>query len=182
MLTLVVPSKEFIDEKTNELVRVPGTTLNLEHSLLSLSKWEAKWHKPFMSDKPLSIEETIDYVRCMSINKNVDPLVYETLSNEDLITVINYIKSPATATWFSKDDDTNKVGSKSNEAVTAEIIYYWMIALQIPFECEKWHLSKLLTLIKVCNIKNQGPKRTSQKDFIAKRNALNAKRKAGKKG
>lgn len=161
------------DERTGEFISAKPTTLMLEHSLVSLSKWESKWCVPFLTDKPKTVEETIDYIRCMTITQNVDPNVYYFISNDNIAEVNKYISEPMTATWFSDD----KRPGRSREQTTAELIYYAMIALNIPFECQKWHLNRLLTLIKVCNIKNDPDKHKMSKNEMMRKNAaLNAAR------
>lgn len=152
MLTLTIRSRELYDEEKNEFIYVRAQTLQLEHSLVSLSKWESKWHKPFLSKDGLTPEETIDYIRCMTVTQNVDPSSYLGLTSEDIDKVREYIEDPMTATTITRMK-TNP--NKSREIITAELIYYWMIALGIPFECRKWHLNRLLMLIEVCSIKNQ---------------------------
>lgn len=168
MLKITIPDSEYYDSTTETFINVKGCTLELEHSLVSLSKWESKWCKPFISTNK-SHEETIDYVRCMTLTPHVDPNVYMNLSNDNIIAINEYIKSPMTATWFSNE---NKRGG-NNETITSELIYYWMIALNIPFECQKWHLNRLLTLVKVCNIKNQPPKKMSRNAILKQNAALN---------
>lgn len=160
------------DESEQEFVYVKETTLQLEHSLISLSKWESKWCKPFFSKTEKTHEETIDYIKLMTLTPNVDPDVYNRLSNENIIQINDYILAPMTATTFGKDTNSKN----SREIITAELIYYWMITLNIPFECEKWHLNKLITLIKVCNIKNTPPKKMSKRDVMSRNAALNAAR------
>ena len=184
MLQLTIPGKpaspetEFFDEKTQTFFTVPGSPatkeqkLQLEHSLVSISKWESKWCKPFLSKNGMTEEETIDYVRCMTITQNVPPEAYSNLTEENIKTVSEYINAPMTATWFSED----KKGPANREVVTAELIYYWMIALQIPFKCEKWHLNRLLTLIRVCNVKNTPPKKMSKRALTSRNAQLNAAR------
>lgn len=172
MLRITIPGQEYWDEGKEEFVNSKSTTLQLEHSLVSLSKWESKWHKPFLGKGDKTAEETVDYIRCMTLTQNVDPSVYDFITNEIIKQVSSYIDDSMTATWFSKEEK----GNASREVVTAELIYYWMIALNIPFECQKWHLNRLLTLIRVCNVKNAPPEKLSQKE-IAKRNAaINAAR------
>ena len=179
MLLINIPQTELYDEVKNEFTFVKKQTLVLEHSLLSLSKWESKWHKPFLSVKEKTSEEMLDYVRCMTLNKNVGPLAYKLLTPSDIDRINKYIDDKATATWFSDDKKKNK--RRSREVITAEIIYWWMIAQQIPFECQKWHLNRLLTLIRVCSIKNEGNKKMSPK-AIGKQNAkLNAARHAARR-
>ena len=185
MLKITIPARpatpevEFYDEVNEEFVVIPGKpatkeyTLQLEHSLVSLSKWEAKWCKPFLSSKNLTEEETLDYIRCMTITQNVPPEVYDNITKENVEEVSKYITAPMTATTFS-DHGTGKGGSR--EIVTSELIYYWMIALQIPPEYQKWHLNRLLTLVKVCNIKNAPPKKMSKKALMSRNAQLNAAR------
>lgn len=173
MLRIDVPiTPEGWDEEKQEFVEPTFKTLQLEHSLVSLSKWEAKWNKPFLSKYAKTFEETVDYVRCMTITQNVDPSVYDHLTDENIRQVNKYIDSPMTATWFSKE----RAGRSSNEETTNELIYYWMISLNIPFECQKWHLSRLLTLIKVCNIKNQPGKKMSNREVLGQYSKINASR------
>lgn len=172
MLQITIPALELFDEAKNEFVTTKEQTLQLEHSLVSLSKWESKWCKPFLSKQDKTPEELLDYVKCMTITQNVDPDTYRFLTNDNLKQINSYIEAPMTATTFSDD----KNGKKNREIVTAELIYYWMIALNIPFECQKWHLNRLLTLVKVCNIKNQPPKKMSKKELMNRNAALNAAR------
>lgn len=172
MLEITVPGADLWDPINECFIIVGEQTLKLEHSLVSLSKWESKWCKPFLSKTPMSNEETIDYIRCMTINNNVDPNIYNCLTNDNIAKVRDYIEAPMTATTFRDD----KKGKNSTEQTTAELIYYWMISLNIPFECRKWHLNSLLTLIKVCNIKNQPPKKMSKKDIASQNAAINAAR------
>lgn len=175
MLTITIPAVELWDEAKQEFVGLQKEqTIQLEHSLISISKWESKWCKAFLTNKQKTREEMMDYVRCMTITPNVDPDIYKYLSNENILEINKYIEAPMTATCIS-EDKASKGGSR--EVVTSELIYYWMIALQIPLdECQKWHLNRLLTLIKVCNVKNQPPKKTSKKDLLNRNAALNAAR------
>ena len=173
MLQITIPAVEQWDESVQEFVYSKPQTLQLEHSLISLSKWESKWHKPFLSKTEKTTEETIDYIRCMTLTQNAKPEVYSNLSVENILQVNEYIENPMTATTFIEDRD----GKKSREIVTAELIYYWMISLNIPVEFEKWHLNRLLTLIRVCNIKNQPPKKSSRREIMSRNAALNAARK-----
>lgn len=172
MLQITIPDDEWFDESTFEFFQVKGQTLRLEHSLVSLSKWESRWEKPFLTKEPKTQAETQDYIRCMTLTQNVDPAVYNNLTQQNLDEVTKYIEAPMTATTFS-DDKSNKHNS---EVVTAELIYYWMIALNIPLECQKWHLNRLLTLIKVCNIKNTTPRKRSKREIMSRNSALNAAR------
>lgn len=171
MLKITIPGIELFDEAKNEFVSSKEQNLTLEHSLVSLSKWESKWCKPFLSNEK-TVEETIDYVRCMTITQNVDHDIYNFLTNENLNEVKQYIDSEMTATTFKPDEN-----KKTNrEIITAEVIYYWMIALNIPFECQKWHLNRLLTLINVCSIKNSPPKKMNSRELLSRNAAINAAR------
>jgi hypothetical protein len=171
MLKITIPNTEMWDEKEEMFVNVKEQTLQLEHSLVSVSKWEAKWKKPFLSKTQKTIEETIDYIRCMTLTQNVDPITYKGLTDRNFLDVKEYIDDPMSATTFSND-----TSPKNHEVITSEIIYYQMIALNIPFECQKWHLNRLLSLIRVCNIKNRPPKKMSRNQIMSRNAALNAER------
>lgn len=172
MLQITIPAVEQWDERTEEFIYTKEQTLQLEHSLVSVEKWESKWCKSFLSRNDKTSEETIDYVRCMTITQNVDPEVYNHLTPENIKQVNEYIEAPMTATYFPEDPSSRT----SRETVTSELIYYWMISLNIPFECRKWHLNRLLSLIRVCNIKNSPPKQRSKKDIMRSNSKLNAAR------
>lgn len=173
MLIITVPAVEgFNDEKQEFVTLAKEQTLQLEHSLVSLSKWESKWCKVFLSKEEKTPEETIDYIKCMTITQNVNPDVYNRLSKSNIEEINKYIEAPMTATTFYGDNQKGR----GKETVTAELIYYWMIALNIPMECQKWHLNRLLTLIRVCNVKNTPPKKMSRKDIMSRNAALNAAR------
>ena len=174
MLQIIVPANELWDEGNGCFIPIKEQTLQLEHSLISISKWESKWCKPFLTKSDKTIEETIDYIKCMTLNKNVDPNVYNILTTSNVEEINKYIDAPMTAIKFPKDQN----GSRSREQVTSELIYYWMITLNIPFKCEKWHLNRLLNLIKVCSIKNTPPKKMSKKELMSRNAALNAQRRA----
>lgn len=174
MLTITIPiSPEGWDEDKQEFVEPKTQTLQLEHSLVSLSKWESKWEKPFYSKKDMTEEETVDYIKCMTLTKNVHPDVYAHLTQENVNAVMKYIASPMTATTFGGEDR----GTNNRETITSELIYYWMIASNIPFDpCQKWHLNRLITLIRVCSVKNTPPKKRSKRDIMSRNAALNASR------
>lgn len=174
MFQVEIPKQEYFDENASRFVYFEATSFQIEHSLISLSKWESKWNKPFLDGKDKTPEELIDYIRCMTLTKNVDPLVYLNIPDDILKAINSYIEAPMTATWFSDDKIKNK--RRSREIITAEIVYYWMIALNIPFECQKWHLNRLLTLIRVCSIKNAPEKKMRKKDILRNNAKLNAAR------
>ncbi len=174
MLTIEVPiSPEGWDEKKQEFVEQKTQTLQLEHSLVSLSKWESKWKKAFCSSKEITNEEMLDYIKCMTLTKNVDSEVYDHLTPNNIKKIRDYIDDPMTATTFMKESG----GPKNRETITSELIYYWMIASNIPFDpCQKWHLNRLITLIRVCSIKNNPPKKRSRREIMSRNAALNASR------
>lgn len=160
------------DEQKQEFVEPKVQVLQLEHSLVSLRKWESKWCKSFLSKKEKTVEETIDYIKCMTLTQNVNPEVYNHLTKRHIEQINDYISAPMTATYFVEE----KTPGQRQDVVTAELIYYWMIALQIPFECQKWHLNQLMSLIKVCNIKNAPPKKMSKQAMASRNAALNEAR------
>lgn len=173
MLQIKISAGEEQWDEINQIFIYPKEqTLQLEHSLVSISKWESKWCKPFLSKLEKTFEETLDYIKCMTLTQNVNPEVYNYLTISNIDEINRYIDAPMTATYFTE----NKVSKANREQVTAEIIYYWMIALNIPFECQKWHLNRLLTLIRVCNIKNSPPKKRSQREIMKRNAAINAAR------
>ena len=172
MLEIVIPETEQWDEVKQEFISTKEQTLKLEHSLVSLSKWESKWCQPFLSKKEKTVEQTIDYIKCMTLTQNVDPNVYNLLTKDNILKINEYISAPMTATTFHQENR----GGGNGALITSERIYYWMVSLNIPFECQKWHLNRLLTLIKVCSIKNQPPKKMSKKDIMSRNAAINAAR------
>ena len=188
MLTLHISpnkSKEYWDPIKEEFVYpdIHEQNIVLEHSLVSLSKWESKYHKPFLNDKEKKTEEELrDYIKFMTITQNVKEEIYDEITtNENLMKKINdYIQDPHTATTFYEIPQEAGKSTKrpSKEIITAELVYYWMISYQIPFSCEKWHLNNLLTLVRVCSIKNDTGKKMSKRDIMKNNNALNAARRA----
>lgn len=172
MLTITIPGQELFDEVKMEFINTEDQTLDMEHSLVSLAAWESIWNKPFLSKEQKTREETISYMKCMTLTPNVDPDVYNYVSNDIIEKVNKYIEAPMTATVFSEDKTTKG----KSETVTAEIIYYWMVSLTIPPEYRFWHLNQLMTLIKVCSIKNSPPKKRSQADVMRENAARNAAR------
>jgi len=160
------------DESASKFVDIEFFTLELEHSLVSLSKWESHFEKPFLSDVEKSDDETLWYVVAMTLTPNVPPEVYAKLSEENVREIQNYVSAKMTATKFYGGDN-----EKSTEIITAEVIYYWMIALSIPSEYQHWHLNRLLTLIQVCNRKNAPEKQLSPAEIARRNRELNAQRK-----
>lgn len=174
MLKIVIPEREFFDENLNEFVYSKPQELTLEHSLISISKWESKWHKPFLDEKHQKTdEEFIDYVRCMSLT-NVPDDVFENISERNKADIVNYIYDTHTATWFAED----KMPPPSNKIITSEVIYSWMIQNEIPFECQKWHLNRLMTLIRVCSLDNTPAKKMSPMSILSQNASLNKMRRA----
>lgn len=176
MKKITIPEDELFDEFTGEFIHIEETTLQLEHSLISLKKWEEKWHKPFLTKEKKTEEEVLDYIRCMTIN-HVKPEIYQHIPEYVVKEIIAYIENPMTATWFS-DNSTVGAQKHSREVITAEIIYYWMISYNVPVEFQKWHLNQLLTLIKVISIKNGPKKKMGRKEAAQQRAAINAARRA----
>jgi len=174
MLKIEVPDTEAFDPRTNEFIVVKGKSLTLEHSLVSISKWESKWHKPYLGEEPKTTEEVYDYIRCMTLTQNVEPHTFMCIPASEMSKINDYIQDPMTATWFKGDQEKRK--PRSREVITSEIIYYWMVAFNIPMECQKWHLNRLLTLIRVCEEKNKTPEKMSKRDLMARNKALNAAR------
>lgn len=174
MLTITIPYSTLFNEADNSFIYVREQTLTLEHSLISISKWESIFCKPFMSKEKKTTEEVIEYIKCMTLNKNVDPNCYLVIPEKEVLRIRDYIDAPMTATTFSKKEGE----APSREIVTSELIYYWMIASQIPLECEKWHINRLLTLIKVCSIKNAPKKKMSKSEIMKSNASLNAARRA----
>lgn len=173
MLQITIPGVEMWDDENQQFVNLKEQTMVLEHSLVSISKWESKWHVPFLATKNKTFEQVVDYVKCMTITQNVNPDIYKYLTTDNIEEVNKYIDDPMTATTFSN----LPAGKSSSEVLTNEVIYYQMTALNIPFKCEKWHLNRLLTLIKVCGIKSQPPKKMSRGEALRQQSAINAARK-----
>jgi hypothetical protein len=176
MLQITIPPTEQWDNVHEQFVYTKGQSLNLEHSLVSISKWESRWHKPFLSlTEPETDEEVIDYIRCMTLTQNVDPEVYKHITNNNLIQVKQYIDNPmsATTTGIKSNKDSK---STTQSKITSELIYYWMIAFNIPLECQKWHLNRLFALIRICNTKNKPPKKMNDKQIARQYSEINAMR------
>ena len=175
MLKIVIPGREFFDENKNEFVYTKPQEVTLEHSLISISKWESKWHKPFLDEKhEKTSEEFNDYVRCMSLS-NVPDEVFENISERNKADIVSYIYDTMTATWFADD----KTPAPINKIITSEVIYSWMIQNEIPFDpCQKWHLNRLLTLIKVCSLDNMPAKKMSPMSILSQNASLNKMRRA----
>jgi len=175
MLKIVIPEREFFDENKNEFVFSKPQELTLEHSLISISKWESKWHKPFLDEKHQKTdEEFIDYVRCMSLS-NVPDDVFENISERNKADIVSYIYDSMTATWFAED----KTPPPVNKIITSEVIYSWMIKNEIPFDpCQKWHLNRLMTLIRVCSLENMPANKMSPMSILSQNASLNKMRRA----
>lgn len=173
MIEIYVPKSEAFNNVTNEFFELKDYKLCLEHSLVSISKWESVWKKPFLHTQKTD-EEMIDYIRCMTITQNVPGDVFYRIPESELERIAKYIDDPMTATTFSNREERRG----RREIITAEIIYYWMIQANVPYECQKWHLNRLLTLLQVCAEKNVAPKKMSKAATAKKWSSLNAARKA----
>lgn len=174
MLQLTIERPEMWDEINEQFIKPKTYKLQLEHSLVSLSKWESKWCKSFIHTENKTNEEMLDYIRCMTLTQNVKPEVYNYISQKNINEIVEYINAPMTATTVS-DIGGNK---KSRERVTSELIYFWMISYNIPFECQKWHLNRLIMLIRVCSAKNAPPKKTSKRELTSRYAEMNARNRA----
>ncbi len=174
MLTITVPGVEYFDEEKQEFLTDGDFVLELEHSLVSLSKWESIYEKPFLGVGEKTTEEILSYIETMILTSKFPPEVLHNLSEDNLEQINTYIEAKMTATWFS--DVPN--APKSREVITSELIYFWMFGFNIPMQCETWHLNRLFTLIKVCNVKNAAPKKMSRGEQAARNRELNAQRKA----
>ena len=171
MLEITIPGIELYDENTNEFIYYSDEKIQLEHSLVSISKWEANWCKPFLNGRDKTPDEILDYIKCMTITEGVTDDLYSRLTQDNFTTINDYLGRPMTATTFS-----NEKGKANREIITSEVIYYWMVSFNIPFECQYWHLNRLLTLIKVCNVKNNPPKKMSKNEILSRNKALNEAR------
>ena len=171
MLKLIIPASDRFDEVTEQFVYGKETVLQLEHSLVSLSKWESKWKEPFLG-RELTFEELLDYIRCMTLTQNTPPEIYQRLTTRNIQEIRRYIGDPMTATKPRKEQNVKH----SRETLTSEVLYSDMIALGIPFECQKWHLNRLMMLIRVCDLRNRPPKKMSQGELLRRNASLNASR------
>lgn len=174
MLKITVPGIELYDEVREEFTTADGFTLELEHSLVSLAKWESIFEKPFLSKDPKTDAEVMAYIQAMLVTPDVPADVFSRFSQGTFEQINQYIDARMSATWFSDKDK----GARSREIITAELIYYWMISFQIPMECQYWHLNRLFTLIRIFNIKNAPQKKMSRSEIAARNRELNAQRKA----
>ena len=170
MRKVIIEAKEAWDPVNEMFVEIPRREFMIEHSLISISRWESKWHKPFLSTNK-TVEEWIDYIKCMTLNPNIPEDTYAYLTTKDLTDIDAYTSDLMTATWFSNKEQ----GRRGSQKITSELIYSWMVDLGIPFECEKWHINRLLTLIRVCTVKMNAEK-MSKKDLYAQNRALNMAR------
>lgn len=174
MLEIVVQANEIYHPAQNRFISLPSCVLTLEHSLISIAKWESKWHTPYLNAKKRSAEQELDYIRCMVIGSVKNDYVFSILSAENIAQIRNYIDNPMTATTFSKKSSS----LKNKEVVTAEILYCRMFTNNIPMECQKWHLNRLLTLIRVCDAKSGPPSKMNKRQTAAHYAEQNALRRA----
>lgn len=171
MLTITFPEVELFDSETQTFIETEALTIELEHSLVSLSKWESITNKAFLGKEEKTPQDMLEYIKCMTITPGVPPETYSRLTSEHYEAINSYMNAKMTATWFQEDKSP-----PSRETITAELIYYWMIELNIPFECETWHLNRLFTLIRVVNVKRQPAKKMNRSEMARQRSALNQQR------
>lgn len=179
MLEIIIPETELFNESTNEFIEIKKPIkLQLEHSLISIKKWESSWHKPFLGKEEKTAEEWADYIRCMTIGTPLELIFYSIIPDSEFLKIVEYIKDPMTATWFNEENIKSLTGSSKdkNKVITNEIIYYWMITLGIPMEYQRWHLNQLLTLIKVINLENTPKKKMDRNTEMQRRHKLNMSR------
>lgn len=174
MLTIKVGGTESFDDGTQSFVKVGGQKIDLEHSLVSMSKWESRHEKPFLGKLDKTSEEIISYVKCMIIDDNLPEEILLKLDEENFKEINDYIDAKMTATWFSEQPGE----PKSREVITSELIYYWMTTFNIPWEAQFWHLNRLFTLIRICSLKAEKPKKMSRGEIARRNRELNAQRKA----
>jgi hypothetical protein len=171
MLELILKATELFDPDTNEFQTTKERHVTLEHSLVSISKWESKWKKPYLADTEKTDDELLDYIRCMVVSNKLRDDIIKYLDTEHIEQIQAYVADKMTATTINTKEKKNK------QVITSELIYYWMIAANIPIECEKWHLNRLLMLINICSIKNADPKKMSKRDVMKQNKSLNEQRK-----
>lgn len=173
MLRIIIEGEELYDEKENLFVEpINDVIVDLEHSLISLSKWESKYQKPFLSSSEKTDKEIVDYLEAMVITPNLDPDVFKRCSSDQIVQIQEYIDSSQSATTFGMMPEHQGPG----EVITSELIYYWMVAFNIPFECQNWHLNRLFALIRICNIKNSKPRQMSRHEMAQRHHDLNRQR------
>lgn len=173
MLHLTIPLKQGFNEETNEFVILDGFEMEMEHSLVSLSKWESFYKKPFLGKESKTTEESLFYAQCMTLTPNLPPEIFQKFTDAEIEKINVYIKDPHSATTFGARNSR-----PSSETITSELIYYWMVAYNIPPEYQHWHLNRLLTLIRICNIKNRPAKKMTKSELAARNRELNAQRRA----
>lgn len=175
MLQVEIPDAETWSPVTNEFSVVKGGSVTLEHSLLSISKWEAKHHKYFLNNRELTADELLDYIRCMAVKGNVSDFAYENLPANEIQRIKDYMNDPMTATWFGKNNQGSPRPYLRGRIITSELVYYYMIQYDIPIQCEKWHINRLLTLIQVCQAE-QNPTKLTGKALAERNTKLNEER------
>ena len=174
MIKITIPETELYDSNTSSFIRTTPTVVTLEHSLASMSKWESKWELPFFGTAEKTKEQVLDYTRLMVIGEEIDPNVFSGLTAENVRVIKDYIESKQTATWFSSEQR----GPHSRKIITTEVIYSWMISQGIPFECQYWHINRLLTLIRVISESQEKPKKMRKSSVMSQNRMLNAQRRA----
>lgn len=175
-LKIKFPKTEYFDENSQRFITLEPIELRFEHSLYAISKWESVIKKPFFPSNKgdtMTNEELLFYIQCMIMDESFEPkeLLYR-LDEETITKLKDYISDNMTATWFNDSRKVNIVGKPHKEAVTSEMIYYYMFSLGIPIYCEHWPITRLTTLIRIFAVKNDN-KPMSRREEAVSRTELN---------
>lgn len=176
--TITLKAGELYDEEKEEFINISeDKSIVIEHSLLSISKWESKWHKIYLDDKlKLTHEESLDYIRCMTLTQNVDPNYYRLIDNNKLIEIQKYMNDPYSATYFN--EVPRGTAQRHSEKISSEVLYYYMFKLGIPKDCEKWHINRLQNLIRIFSIKDAPDQKMNKRQTADYYRRLNAQRRS----
>ena len=170
-----IPELHLFNEATNEFFDIRETYLTMEHSLVSISKWESKWHIPYLAPGEKTPEQALDYLRCMTITQNIQPGIYNYIPDTEMRRIKNYIEDSMSAYKFKEEEGKGR----TKKAITSDYLYFCMVTYRIPVEFERWHLNRLITLIQICSEENNPKKnKKSKRRITSDYAALNAARRA----